>query len=231
MLRYLDVAKVRRYSRLGNVLSVTGLAVMIASIVLAFTRPEAFSLILAASFSGLTLSQVGMILRNRWGRHPRMDELLDEALKGLDDRYAIFHYLLGASHALFSPAGAFALCTSDADGEILYQNGTWVRLRPRPSLLSRSRQQRLPDPAGQVEADARRMARQVQRLLRLEHELPVRPILVFVHPGAQLTAEGAPFPTVHLKKLKAYLRSLPRARGPTVTTEQIAGLFPARLRQ
>ncbi len=229
MQRYLDAARVRRYSRLGNGLSLSGLVLMIASIVLAFTRQEEFTLILAASFSGLTLSQIGMLLRNRWGRHPRMDELLDEALKGLDERYAIFHYLLGASHALFSPAGAFALCTSDADGEIHYRDGTWVRIRPRPGLLSKTRAQRLPDPAGQVNADARRMTRQLQRLLNLETELPVRPILVFVHPEAQLVVEGAPFPAVHLKKLKAYLRSLPRARG--LTAEQIASLVPARLRQ
>lgn len=229
MQRYLDAARVRRYSRLGNGLSFTGLALMIASIVLAFTRSEEFTLILTASFSGLTLSQIGMLLRNRWGRHPRMDELLDEALKGLDERYAIFHYLLGASHALFGPAGAFALCTSDADGEIHYRDGAWVRIRRRPGLLSRTRAQRLPDPAGQVNADARRMARQLQRLLNLEPELPVRPILVFVNPEAQLVVEGAPFPVVHLKKLKAYLRSLPRARG--LTAEQIASLVPARLRQ
>ncbi len=229
MQRYLDAVRVRRYSRLGNALSLAGLALMIAGIVLALTRQEEFFLVLAASFSGLTLSQIGMILRNRWGRQPRMDQVLDEALKGFDDRYAIFHYLLGASHALFSPAGAFALCTSDADGEIHYRDGAWVRVRPRPSLLTRSRLQRLPDPASQVNADARRLASTVQRLLRLQEEFPVQPILVFVHPGAQLSVEGAPFPAVHLKKLKPYLRSLPRARA--LTPGQIAALVPPRLRK
>ncbi len=229
MQRYIDAAKVRRYSRLGSALSFAGLALMLASIVLAFTRQEEFSLILATSFSGLTLSQLGMFLRNRWGRHPRMDEMLDEALKGLDERYAIFHYLLGASHALFTPAGVFALCTSDVGGEIQYQDGAWVRTRPRPSLLHRSRLQRLPDPTGQVQADARRLARTLQRRLRLDHELPVQPILVFVNPRAELSVEAALYPVVHLKKLKAYLRSLPRARGPTA--EQISNLVPPRLKQ
>lgn len=229
MQRYIDAAKVQRYRSLGSSLSFAGLAMMIAAIVLAFTRQEEFFLILATSFSGLTLSQMGMFLRNRWGRRPRMDERLDEALKGLDDRYAIFHYLLGASHALFSPAGVFALSTSDADGEIQYQEGAWVRIRPKPGLLSRSRLQRLPDPTGQVRAEAHRLARTLQRRLRLDHELPVQPILVFISPRADLSVEGAPFPVVHLKKLKAYLRSLPRARG--LTAEQISNLVPARLRQ
>jgi len=229
MQRYIDAAKVRRNSRLGTAFSLAGLALMIAGIVLAFTRQQEFFLILAVSFSGLTLSQLGMILRNRWGRHPRMDEMLDEALKGLDDRYAIFHYLLGASHALFTPAGTFALCTSDADGEIHYQDGTWTRTRPKPGLFTRSRLQRLPDPTAQVQADARRLAQTLQRRLQLDHEPPVRPVLVFVDPRAQLSLEETPFPAVHLKKLKAYLRSLPRARG--LTPDQVSSLVPARFRQ
>ncbi|MEW6566978.1 MAG: hypothetical protein AB1449_02190 [Chloroflexota bacterium] len=228
MQRYIDAPKVRRYGKLGSVLSFGGLALMIAGIVLAFARREEFFLILATSFSGLTLTQLGTLLRNRWGRHPRMDELLDDALKGMDDRYAIFHYLLGAAHALFCSAGVFALCTSDVDGEISYQGGVWIRLRPKPGLLSRSRVQRLPDPAAQIRSDVARLRRTIARQLSLEGDLAVLPILVFVHPQAEVRAEGAPFPAVHIKKLKPYLRSLPKTRG--LTPEQVSALVPARLR-
>lgn len=222
MQHYIDSGKVRRNGRIATVLAFAGLAFMIAGIVLAFTRREEFTLVLVVSFTGLTFSQVGTLMRNRWSRHPRTDEILDDALKGMDDRYAIFHYLLGASHALVGPPGILAVCTSDVDGEIRYEAQRWIRLRPKPGLLSRSRVQRLSDPGGQTQSEVDLLRKTLKRRLRLPELPEVTAILVFVHQGALIEAEDSPFPAVHVKKLKAYLRALPKGHG--LSPDQIEAL-------
>jgi hypothetical protein len=163
------------------------------------------------SFGGLILSQIGNTQRSRWGKHPRMDEMLDEALKGLDERYALFHYLLSASHALVTPSGVFALCTTAIEGEISYRDGKWWRERPA-RRGGAARRQSLSEPGSQTAGEAERLKKDLRRRLRRDEVPQPEAILVFVHANAQVGAEGAPFQAVHIKKLKSHLRSLPKAK-------------------
>ncbi|MCJ7708752.1 MAG: hypothetical protein MUO38_14190, partial [Anaerolineales bacterium] len=50
----------------------------------------------------------------------------------------------------------------------------------------------------------------------------IEPILVLIHPNAQVETEKPPFTAIHIKKLKGFLRSLPK--GPTLAAEEVASL-------
>lgn len=225
MRLYIPEARVRRYARIGLIATLMGLACMINGIVLVFVRQDLIGVILGSSFLGLLLTQVGMAFRNQWGRQPRMDQVLDEALKGLDDRYAVFHYLLDASHAVFAPEGVYVLLTTDLDGDIRCEDGAWVRYRPSRRKGRPPSRQRLDDPGRRVGPEAERLRKTLTRRLGLAEAPEIQPILVFVHPHAEVHAGDAPVATVHLKKLKAFLRARPRRR--PLPPDQLAALAAA----
>jgi hypothetical protein len=224
MQRYANERLIRRNSFIGTATTVLGIALMVGAIILALTRQELFNLTLMVSFGGLILSQIGNTQRSRWGKHPRMDEVLDEALKGLDERYALFHYLLAASHALVTPSGVFALCTTAIEGDISYQGGKWWRERPA-RRGGAPRRQTLSEPGSQTSGEAERLGKSLRRRLGRDDVPQPEAILVFVHLNAQVSAEEAPFRTVHIKKLKSHLRSLPKAK--TLSSDDVHTLAEA----
>jgi hypothetical protein len=223
MQSYIDAGRIRRAATLGSVAIGFGLLSMILSIGLAFTRPESMGLVLVTSFTGLLVSQVGIYLRNRWGRSPRMDEILDDALKGLDDRYVFIHYMVGASHALICPAGILAVCTSDLQGEARYEDGGWVHTPPPARSGRASKPRPLSEPKRQTQGEVEHLRKALTRHLPESTELPIEPLLVFVHPDSQIRDVGAPFRATHVKKLKAHLRTA--GRRPTLSPAQIGTLL------
>lgn len=221
MQRYANEGLIRRNTRFATFLTVFGIGMLIGAVVLAVARPQMFNVTLIVSFGGLVLSQIGNTQRSRWGRHPRMDEILDEALKGLDERYSLFHYLLGSSHALISPSGIYALCTTAVEGSISYQDGKWWRERPS-RRGGAPRRQTLTEPGAQTSGEAQRLERDLRKRLQREDVPSPEAILVFVHPAAEVEASSAPFPSVHVKKLKHLLRSFPKSK--TLSSPDVAAL-------
>jgi hypothetical protein len=222
MQHYTHEAKIRRYATLGTVAMIAGMASMIVAIYLALKQQQQqFPLVMATSFGGVIVSQIGVYLRNHWGRHPRRDEILNDALKGLDQRYSIFHYTLRASHALIAPSGVYAVCISDIEGEISYRQGKWRQVRPR---RRGTKEQTLSEPTRQTQSEVSLLRRALRGRLKREDlaQVPIEPILVFIHPNAQVETEKPPFAAIHIKKLKGFLRSLPK--GPTLAAEEVDAL-------
>ncbi|OGO12703.1 MAG: hypothetical protein A2Z66_00970 [Chloroflexi bacterium RBG_13_66_10] len=224
MQSYVNEGMIRRNNRIGTFLTVVGIALLIGAVVLALTVQAIFNITLMVSFAGLVISQIGNTQRSRWGKHPRMDEIIDDALKGLDERYSLFHYLLGASHALVTPSGIYALCTTAVEGSISFQKGKWWRERPA-RRGGAPRRQSLTEPGSQTAGEAQRVDRELRRRLGRDEVPKAEAILVFVHPAAELNADEAPFTSVHAKKLKHHLRSLPKAK--TLSSSDVAAVVEA----
>jgi hypothetical protein len=219
MRQYIDLKMIKRWNNISKVLIFLGLGLLIGALVMTFRQPQLNNQFLILSFIGVICSQVGLSLNNRWGASPRIDEILDEALKGLDNRYRIFHYKLGTNHALFSPAGAFALVPRFEDGEITYDGDKWFTLRTKRRMLRRSGKRKLGDVQKNAEAEARAMHRALQRVLSDDLEISVHPILVFVNDDTYVKIDDAPLQVVHAKKLKSLIRSLPKAK--SLTTKEL----------
>lgn len=219
MHHYLDARKVRRYATISRVLSFGGMGIMGVGLVVSFRQTTRLDAVLGLFLAGMIASQLGIPMRNRWDRHPRIDELLDRALKGLDGRFAIYHYALGASHAVVCPAGIFALLPRFEDGAVEYRDGRWLRTIQRRGRLRRGGIRRIDGLDRQAAAEAERLQRRLVRRIGSDQIPPVDPLVVFLHSGAEVRSDGAPTRAVHLKKLKEALRKLPR--GQTLSDAQL----------
>jgi hypothetical protein len=219
MIRYANERMIRRNGRLGKILTFGGMGVLVLGLILSVAYPAQINAVLGIALVGVLSSQFGMVFYNRWSRRPRMDEVLDDAVKGLDSRYALFHYTLNSPHVLVSPAGVFAIVPRMDEGEAAWGDGKWTLTRtrrgtPRPRVL------RGIEGSAQTEADAAASA--------LSKRLPemtipkVLPMLLFLNPKATVHAKQAPLLAVHAKKLKETLRQLPK--GPSLSPEQLKGL-------
>jgi hypothetical protein len=135
----------------------------------------------------------------------------------------MFHYYLGTNHALFTPAGVFALIPRDEKGEVRYESDQWVH------KLSKRRFGRSQKPLKDLERNSARETEAIKQVLakRLSNrsEIPVNPLLVFFADDTTLDLDGSPIPASHRKKLKSYLRRLERRK--SFSSEEIHQLASA----
>lgn len=200
---------VKRYSLLGNVFFFGGLGAAILVLVLSFTRPQDSLALTGVALGAFVIAQVGVSFVNRYGRHPRIDELISESLKGLDGRFSLFHYLIGFEHVLIGPPGVLILLPRNEAGIVSYEDGTWYQTRSKAGLFRRGGRR----PMRSIDREAHRAVAAVERALRLtvgELEATISPVLVFYHPQAKIDVSDPPFLTLHIKKLKAAIRKLPK---------------------
>jgi len=66
------------------------------------------------------LVQISIFMANRWGKSPRPDEIVVQALKGLDDRYTIYNFTTGVPHLLVGPNGVWIINPYHHKGKISY---------------------------------------------------------------------------------------------------------------
>jgi hypothetical protein len=216
MRQYIDSAKVKRNARLARALSFGGLGIMGLGLLISFRPPYRIDLVLGLFVIGILASQIGLPMRNRWDRQPRIDEVLDDALKGLDQRFAIFHYTRGTRHLLACPGGVFALIPRVDDGKIAFTDGKWTQTTSKGGLLRRAGTRTLRGIESEADSEANRATS------RLNLPFPVRPYIVFMHASAEVDIREAPVLASHLKKLKTALRKLPKAE--TLSEKQISQL-------
>lgn len=214
---------IKRNSRIGQFASLGGLLILGAGMYISFAKPEMISTAWTALLVGFIISQIGLYFGNRWGKSPRPDELLDAALKGLDDRFAIYHYKTPASHLLIGPAGIWLLFPKHQRGKITYEKNRWKQRGGGfvQGYLRLFGQEGLGRPdleiAGEFDGLKRYFAKKQPDL-----DLPeLQAALVFTSDSAEIDIEDAPYPSIPAKKLKDIVRK----------TQKETGLTPTRLQQ
>jgi hypothetical protein len=202
---------VRRNARIGHVSSIVGLLVLAGGMYISFTQPELFGISMAALLVGFALSQVGIYFANRWGRRPRPDELLQQALKGLDGRFTLYNYTTPASHLLVGPAGVWVLLPRHQRGTISYEKARW-RQRGGNWYLKIFAQEGLGRPDLEIGAEVEAITRYLEKKMA-EQEVPeVQAALVFTHDNVEIQADNAPTPTLHVRKLKDFIRKTAKSK-------------------
>ncbi len=221
---------IRRNARIGQFTSLAALAILGAGMYISFTQPEQFNLALLALLLGFILSQVGIYYGNRWGRSPRPDELLDQALKGLPREYTLYHYTTPTAHLLVGPAGIWVLLPYPQRGTVVYRKNRW-RLKGGGFLQTYMRlfgQEGLGRPDLEAGAETERLRRHLARILPEEALPEIRAALVFTHPQIEIQADDAPLPTLPLKKLKEFIRRQARENPLRKSTlEDLLAALPA----
>jgi hypothetical protein len=172
---------------------------------------------------GFTLSQIGIFFGNRWGRHPRPDEVLNQALKGLDGRYTLYHYRTPTAHLLVGPAGIWALFPRNQRGVITFEKG---RYRQRGggimmSYLKMFAQEGLGRPDLDIEHDRENLEKYFISKLETDNVPPIQAALVFTNDKVTIDiAEDADLPAVTLTagKLKEHIRKF--AKGKPISLDR-----------
>jgi len=198
---------IKRNKKIGQTLTIGALVVLAIGLYYSFTQPEQITITFGALLFGFLMTQIGIYFGNRWGRSPRPDELLTSGLKGLEDKYTLYHYVTDVPHALIGPAGIIALVPISVGGTIIYDEiKNRFRQKGGNLYLKIFGQEGL----GRPELDAQYTTNDLEKFLKKKFpdlETPeVQAILVFTNPKAHLETNGSPIPALSLEKLKDFIR-------------------------
>lgn len=217
----INEAIIRRNTRIAQIATFSGLLVLVAGMVISFRTPNAFGLSFGALMLGFALSQIGIYYTNRWGRRPRPYELLNQALKGLDGKYTLYHYTTPTSHLLIGPAGVWVLMPRYQRGTIRYENGRW-RQKGGNFYLKMFAQEGLGRPDLEVASEVESVRTFLKKRLGEENVPPVQAALVFTHDKTVIDIDpeaNPPAATVALAKLKEFIRK--SAKSKPISMERV----------
>ena len=203
MKTYIDRKKIGRRAELSNLTSIGGLILLLAAVVAPLFLPKVANLAFILMVLGLGTAMVGIYFANRWVRKPRPEEMLDKALKGLADSYHLFHYPpFPSDHLLLTPNGIVILETVGLGGAFTYQAGRWKEAMTIGRALRFIVEEHLGDPIQSACRTEQFLRGQLERVIGPEVELPFKPMVVFIHPAAELEVEKASIPVLRADKLK-----------------------------
>jgi hypothetical protein len=197
---------VAKRSTWGRRIMSVGFAALVFAVLLSLKR-ETVLAAYGAMVVGLILVNAGATVGGKWMRSPRPDQILDKALKGLNHGSRLYNYLLPVDHVLLSSVGLFVLTLKTQDGQIIGHGDKWQRRLNLWGSFMAMFESKLGNPSRQ----ARNETAKVQTWLHTnlpDAEVPIRPVIVFVNPKAQLWLEGPSVPAFALADLKGHLRTM-----------------------
>jgi hypothetical protein len=208
MKDYRNDKLIKRNSRIGQIATISGLLVLVGGMFVSFRYPTYSGFAWVALLVGFALSQIGLYFGNRWGRHPRPDELIDQGLKGLNEQYSLYHYLTPAAHLLVGPAGIWVLVPYHQIGKIVYEKGRWKQKGGgfMQRYLRAFAQEGIGRPDLEAPAEVKAVAQYINKWLPDKNIPDPQSALVFTSDKVELAVEDAPIPTLPLKKLKETIR-------------------------
>jgi hypothetical protein len=201
---------IRRNARIGGIATIGGLALLVGGMIFTFTvrDPSKIGYSWMLLIAGFIASQLGVYFGARFGRSPRPDEALDKALKGLDERYSIFHYTTAVSHLLVGPAGTWIFVPRHQGGKVTYAKGRWKQ--SKSGCIQAYLRFFAQEGIGRPDLDIPIETNSLQKYFQKKHaEMEVPPIqaaIVFTNEAAELEVADAPVPALPAKELKEFIR-------------------------
>jgi hypothetical protein len=197
---------VQRNKNIGKVLTIVSLAVLAGGLVLSINgSPENITYSYLALILGFMTSQFGIFFTNRFGRSPRPDERISAELKGLDDRYSLYHYATAVSHLLVGPSGLWVLMPFNQQGTITYEKGKYKQ-KGGNLYLKIFAQEGLGRPDKDTQYACEDMQKYLAKRMDADSIPAINALVVFTNPKAEVKAPEAPYPTVTAEKMKDFLR-------------------------
>lgn len=130
-----NIGYVKRRRRAGRVIVFSGVLLLFGSWALSFLMPTLFLAAMLGLAFGFIFFNGGLQQLTRWSRKPRADEVLDQELRPLNDRFTLVHFpeLPGRrpDHVLIMPSGLLVMTTREIQGRLSVKGRTW-RKRGNP---------------------------------------------------------------------------------------------------
>jgi hypothetical protein len=199
---------IRKNSIIAQASIIGGLIILGLGLYVSFQMQEQFWLSMIALVIGFILSQLGIYYSNRFGKRPRPDEILDGALKGLDNRYTLYHYSSPVDHLLLGPSGIWIILPRYQRGTIAYTNGRWKQ-RGGNLYLKLFAQESLGRPDLELSSDINTLKNFLGKKMDAENLPEIHAALVFTNPKTEIQIpedENPPAETVQVVKLKDIVR-------------------------
>ncbi len=219
---------IRRYRKLGKYTTYASLAILSIGLLITFYWQEQILLSWIAILLGFLTSQIGIYFSRRFGKSPIPHESLSAALKGLDDRYTLYHYSTQISHLLVGPSGIHPLLPYPQTGRVEYQPAKkQYKHVGGNALLKLFGQEGLGRPINDAQAETQEISAFLEKNMDTSKPLPVESILVFT--GSQIVIDNneSPVPAMAADKLKDYIRK--KSKQAVLNQEQInriSALYP-----
>ena len=223
---------IKNRARLGRGASFAGLAILILGLAASlspqwlFTSTGWLLVSFGCLFAGFVLSQVGLYHANRWVKEPRPDQTLVKILKGFDDRYHLYNYVLKTPHVLLAPFGLCVINPKDQGGKIRCEGEKWRHEGSWRRVVFRFfGQEGLGNPTKEVRAEVAKLRRFLAERLP-DDEVPIEGIVVFTNPQVDLEIENPAVPVLDGKQFKSFLRTLSKERPiPSSQRRQLAEIL------
>lgn len=199
---------IRTRSFIGRYVPWVGILSVLLAWFISITNPSTLFAVLVILPIGLIITMIGGYFADRYAGPLAHHDALLKALKGLDDQYVLVHYLLPAAHVLVEPGGCTAFVVKTQGGHVAYspeKGGRWKHIQRGKFWRQFAGQEGIGLPDFEAERQAARLRRWLARQLP-DVEVPVRGVVVFVHPSVTLEADESPVPALLGRKLKAWLR-------------------------
>jgi len=184
-----------------------GIGILALGMVVSFRQPSGTSvwIPMVALVLGFVLAQVGNYHLRRWGRSPRPDQVLEEGMKGFDDRYHLYAWTLPVPYVLLSPQGVYTFTTRDQTGQVSVTGANWRTKFGLGRVLAMFAQEGLGNPSAEAQMQAARLSQWIKSRL-LETAIDVQPAVVFIDPRVQLQVNEPAVPVLEPKGMKKWLR-------------------------
>ncbi|MEM5773378.1 MAG: nuclease-related domain-containing protein [Anaerolineaceae bacterium] len=214
---------VKRNRKIGQITTFASMGVLGLGLYMSFSQ-NYVTLSFLALLVGFALSQIGIYFGSRWGRSPRPDEVISAALKGLDNKYTLYHYASPVNHLLVGPGGLWVISPYFQKGTITYdaRKNRWQQKGGNVYMKVFAQ-----EGIGRPDQEVKHMLDEMDRFLSKnlpEGKTPpaVRPALVFTDGKAVIQVENAPVPTLPIDKLKDFIRR--HAKESPLSSETIAAV-------
>ncbi len=224
----IDEKLIKRNKLITQVSLYLAIGLIVIGIFLTFFNPDQSNTKVIISYLVLlpayALMQINVFMANKWGHDPRVDQIISNSLKGLDNHYSLFHYTTPVSHLLISPAGIWIIKPYHQRGIITFdeKKNKYVQ-KEGGNFLSRLFAM---DNLGDIESESKR---QVEKLQKYFTKIGVKdypdPLIanVFYRPEAKIQAKNAPEITIGIDKLKDLIRQT--AKKTPINDEKINKLL------
>lgn len=195
---------IKRRAKFGTYASLGGIAVLAGGMIASF-QPRYVWISLVALIAGFLLAQYGNYNLRRYGRSPRPDQILEENMKGFDDRYHLYAWSLLSPFVLLTPQGLYAFTTRDQTGKVSVNGSTWRSPFSLGRALMMFSQEGMGNPTQEAQANAAKLTDWIRSRLP-ESTATAQPVIIFIDPRVQLEITDPAVPVLDAKGIKKWLR-------------------------